>query len=129
MNETTMFLAQMIGPVFLAFGVGMFTARNYYLNVYKNIDKETLAMLIASMGMIAAGIAWIVKHPYWTTTPEIIISVLGWITLFKGVMFAIAPRWVENMADAVLESKGVVSGVGFVIVVFGAWLTWFGFGG
>ena len=128
MNETTMFIAQMLGPVLLAFGVGMFTARKYYVDIYRMIEKETLAMLMTSMGLVAVGIAWIVKHPYWDTTPQIIISVLGWATLLKGILFAIAPRWVENMADAVVESKGVLTFAGLFMVVFGAWLTWFGFG-
>jgi hypothetical protein len=47
--DITIFLAQIWGPVILAVGIGVFTSRSYYLKVYRDLEKETLAVLLFAM--------------------------------------------------------------------------------
>ena len=124
--ETTTFLAQLWGPVILAVGIGVFTSRSYYTRVYRELDKETLAVLLFAMVAITAGIAQIMHHNVWRTFPEIVISLLGWGLLLKGVAFAIAPKLVDKAGDWQADSKLIPSAAGFMIIL-GAYLCSIGY--
>ncbi len=125
MNTTT-FLAQLWGPAIVAIGLGIFVSRNYYIRIYKELEKETLSMLLFAMVAITAGIAQIHFHNTWNTLPEVIISFLGWSLLLKGLAFAIVPGWVDQGADYQVKSNLVQVG-GAVMLIVGIYLCWFGF--
>jgi hypothetical protein len=124
--DTTIFLAQIWGLGILAVGIGVFVSRDYYIKVYRNLEKETLAVLVFGMAGIAAGVAHINAHSVWSTFPEIVISLLGWGLLIKGLAFAIAPRVVDKGGDWMANTK-LIPAAGGVMLVLGAYLTWFGY--
>ncbi len=127
MNEMTIFLAQITGPILLAIGLGIFMARQYYAKVYRDIEKETLAMLGMSIGLIAVGIVWIGRHNIWDSAPAIIISLIGWGSLFKGFVMALFPGWVDSMGNMAAKSNGLINSAGFVAIAIGIYLSWIGF--
>lgn len=124
--DTTTFLAQIWGPAILAVGLGVFASRSYYIKIYRDLEKETLAVLIFGMFGIAAGIAQVTYHNVWGTLPEIVISLLGWGLLLKGLMFAIFPGTVNKAGDFEANSNLIPVAGGFMLLV-GAYLTWFAF--
>lgn len=124
--DTTIFLAQIWGPILLAVGLGIFISRNYYLKIYRELEKNTLAVLVFGIASMAVGIAQIGIHNVWSTLPEIIISILGWGTLVKGIMFLIVPNFVDKAGDWEAKSSFVSVG-GIFLIVVGAYLTWFAY--
>jgi hypothetical protein len=124
--EVTILLAQIWGPLILAIGLGVFVSRDYYLKIYRDLDKETLAMLIFAMVAMAVGIIHVRIHNAWGNLSEILISFLGWALLAKGLMFAIAPKFVNRAGDWVAKAK-VVPVAGIIMLIIGAYLSWIGY--
>lgn len=124
--DTTMLLAKMWGPVILAIGFGVFVSRDYYLKIYRDLEKETLAVLIFGMVGMAAGIAQVLAHNVWGTLPQIIISLFGWGLFLKGAAFAISPRFVDWSGDWVANNK-LIPTVGVFMLVVGGYLCWVGY--
>lgn len=62
--DITVFLAQIWGPVILAGGIGVFTSRNHYLRIYRELGKEAFAVLLFGMTVLAAGIIHIKVHNF-----------------------------------------------------------------
>ncbi len=124
--NTTLLLAQMWGPTILAVGIGFFVSRKYYLKTYRDLQKETFALLVFGMVSIPAGIAHINYHNVWGTFPEIVISLLGWGLLLKGFLFAIAPGLVDRAGDFEADSK-LVPIAGVLMLIAGIYLSWIGF--
>lgn len=124
--DTTIFLMQLWGPILLALGCGFFTSRKYYERLYRDLDKQSFAVFIFAIIAIAAGIAQVHAHNTWNTLPEIIISILGWGTLIKGFIFAIAPKFVDRTAEK--EAKmNLIPLAGICMILVGAYLTIVGF--
>ncbi|OHA59960.1 MAG: hypothetical protein A2589_03600 [Candidatus Vogelbacteria bacterium RIFOXYD1_FULL_46_19] len=124
--DVTTLLAQIWGPVILAIGLGVLVSRSYYLKIYRDLEKETLAMLIFAMVAIAVGIIHIRIHNVWGNLSEILISFLGWALLAKGLMFAIAPKFVNRAGDWAVKAKAVPV-AGIVMLIIGAYLSWVGY--
>ena len=124
--DTTVFLAQMWGPAMLAVGLGFFVSRKYYVKIYRDLEKETFALLIFGMAGIAAGIAQVSIHNVWDTVPQVIVSLLGWALIVKAAVFAIAPNIVDQWGDWAADSKLIPVAGAFVLII-GAYLSWFAY--
>lgn len=124
--ENTIFLAQLWGPVMLAVGLGLFVSRKYYVSLYRDLEKNSLAVLIFALAAIAVGIAQVMYHNVWGTFPEIVISILGWGTLIKGFVFAVVPGILDPLGEWEADSN-LVPVVGGLAILLGAYLTAVGF--
>ncbi len=121
--ETTLFLASIWGPVLFAVGLGIFVSRSYYTKIYRDLEKDVLAVLIFGMTYLAAGIVQVSVHNEWGSLSQIIISLLGWGLLIKGATFIIIPRLADQGGDWFANQK-LFSVVGTVLLVVGAYLSW-----
>jgi len=124
--ETTLFLAQIWGPVTLAVGLGILVSANYYVKIYRDLEKEKFATLVFGMMALAAGSAHIVVHNTWNTLPEIVISLLGWGLFAKGAVLTIAPKLADKAGDWTVKSKLVPAAGGFAVLL-GVYLCWLGY--
>ena len=124
--QTTIFLAQIWGPVILAVGIGVFTSRSYYLRIYRDLEKETLAVLCFGMFGMALGIVQISVHNVWGSFAQGVISFLGWALLIKATLFIVAPRLVDKSGEWAANLK-LVPVSGTLMLLFGAYLTWLGY--
>ena len=124
--DVTVFLAQIWGPIMFALGLGIFTSRSHYLRIYRDLEKETLAVLVFGMMGMALGILQIGVHNAWNTLPQILVSLLGWGLLLKGLVFILAPRFVDRSGDKAAKS-GLLPIVATALLIIGAYLVWIGY--
>lgn len=124
--DSTIFLAQIWGVGLFAMGIGVFVSRKHYISVYRDIQKETLSVLLFAIVAISAGILQIQYHNVWGTFSEVVVSLLGWMLLAKGLAFAIVPSLVDRGGDFQVDSK-LVPVSGAFMLILGAYLLWLGF--
>ena len=126
MNETTLFLVQIMGPIFFFVGLGILMNTHNLAKIFKDLKKEPFALYMATMAMIAVGMAIVLKHFLWGSVPEVLVSIVGLGILAKGLMLALIPRAFEKLVNAILSSTLVRFG-GAVWVIGGAYLCYLGF--
>ncbi len=124
--DTTVFLAQLWGPAILAVGVGIFVSRRYYIKIYKDLEKDVLAVLVFGMMGMVAGAAHIMFHNTWGTLPQIVVSLLGWGLFIKGAVFVVMPSLVDRVGDF-WAKKDLIPVVGSISLIVGVYLTWLGY--
>lgn len=124
--ETTIYLMQIWGPILLAVGLGFFVSKKYYTSLYRDLDKQSFAVFVFAMFAIAFGIVQVQAHNTWGSFAEIVVSLLGWGLLVKGIMFAIWPDFVDRAAEWESKSK-LIPVAGALMLILGAYLTWVGY--
>ncbi len=124
--DITLLLAKIWGPVILAVGIGIFVSRPFYLKIYRDLEKDALAVLIFGMGAMTMGIVHVMLHNVWGTFPGIVISLLGWGLLLKGTLFTIAPGLVDRAGDWWIKSK-LIPTAGVFMILIGVYLSWVGY--
>ncbi len=124
--ETTTFLAQLWGPAILAVGVGVFASRSYYTKIYRDLERDVLAVFIFGMIAMTAGIAHILAHNMWGSFIEGLVSFLGWALLAKGTLFIVAPKFIDKAGDY-WANKKLIPVAGLLTLVAGIYLVWFGY--
>ncbi len=123
-DSVTISIAQFIGPVLLAVGLGIFFSRNYYTKIYRNLEQETLAVYIGGITTLVAGIAIVLHHNVWTSLLTGIVSAIGWLCVLKGLILIISPKTAEYFGDKVSGAK-FFSFLAVVAMALGAYLTYF----
>ncbi len=126
MNDTTLFLAQIMGPTLAAFGLGIIFSPKHYSDIYKNMEKAALTLMFMTMTMIVAGMAVVLKHFMWGSFAEIVVTVVGLAMLIKGIMFAIMPNTLLKLTKTVV-SNGLIQFGGILWLLGGGYLCWVGF--
>jgi len=124
--DITTFLAQVWGPVLVAVGLGFFVSRAYYVKIYRDLEKETFAVLFFGMFAMAAGIIQLLAHNAWGTLPQVVVSLLGWGLLIKGIICTTFPKLADMGADWTLDAK-IVPTAGGIALLIGAYLSWVGY--
>lgn len=122
MNELTITIAKLIGPIYLAVGLGIFFSKEYYLKVYKDLENETLAVFMGGIASLVIGILILINHNIWDSFLASMVTLIGWLALLKGIMLLIFPRTVNRLGDKIAES-GIMKFVAFFAMVLGLYIS------
>ena len=120
--EITIFLARFWGSLFMILG-GLSIGAKFLGRVIKMTEDKTITV---STGYITflLGLVTVVLHNRWVMDWRIAITILGWITLFKGIEKIGFPDRVNKKAQMFKAGQILWGGVIFLI---GAWFFWMSF--
>jgi len=116
------YIARLMGPVLLTIGVGMVMGMLTEGDGYSSLLKEFISSraLIFTTGVLAlvAGVAIVNAHNLWVADWRVLVTVLGWLMIFRGVMNLVFPITVQTLGDRMIASHaGVLAGAAFTIVL------------
>lgn len=127
MNELTINLAKILGPMFILIGFSFIIKTKAYLSWFRSIDKEKPYIFLQGMVEAAIGFALIFNHSYWSTSLEVIISVVGWLFLAEGVLALVtSDKSIKRFMKSYMNTETLIAG-GIFMIVFGAYIAWYAF--
>lgn len=125
--QTSLFLAQMLGPILAVIGAGMLVNRRDYRAMAAEFLESRPLIYLAGLAALVPGLAIVIVHNLWTADWRLLITLFGWLALVGGVVRLVLPRQVARLGSAVLERQGWVAGAGIVLIVLGALLSYVGY--
>lgn len=125
MNETTLFLSKIMGFFFLIGGLSVLFNCKFYFKIFKNYNYENPGVFIFALSFVVIGMYIITKHFLWGSLPEIIITILGIIILFFGLLLAFIPKMIQKIIDEVF-SMTTLRLECIIWIILGIYLVWIG---
>lgn len=126
--ETSLFLARLIGPIFIIIGIGLLLNRDTYRTAAEEVIKSRALFYVTGALALAGGLAIVLNHNVWVWDWPVIITVIGWLMIVRGTFRILFPQQIGDLAARML-ARGpqllLVSGA--VVFVLGAILSWKGF--
>lgn len=107
-------------------GLSALIKKEYYQKLFATVEKNGWFIMLVGMMSLVIGMALITYHSKWTSGMESLISIIGWITLVKGIMTLMFPDWMIKLTKNVIDENGVVV-MGVFGSVLGLLLMYFGF--
>jgi hypothetical protein len=116
------FLARLMGPVMLTIGVGMVFGMLLEGDAYSSLMKEFIAsraLHIITGGLaLIAGLAVVNAHNLWVPDWRVIVTILGWLLIVRGISNLVFPVTVQTLGDRMIASHaGVLAGAAITIVI------------
>jgi hypothetical protein len=127
-NPRTVFLSRLLGLYFLAFGIAMLFKRQSSAEVVNVVVHNPVLVFLVGAILVPAGLALVLGHNVWSGGAlPVVVTVVGWLALLKGLFFLLLPTDAAPRLFAVLNyDRYSYIFVGYVLL-FGAYLTYAGF--
>ena len=120
--NTSKYIARLMGPVLLIIGIGMvaglFVEGESYSSLMKEFIGSRALVFITGVLALLAGLAIVNAHNLWVPDWRVVVTVLGWLFIVRGVTNLVVPALVQTMGDRIVASRGgVIAGAAFMIVL------------
>lgn len=126
--ETSTMIAKIIAVVYLSAAMGGFFSRDYYRRVADDMYKN--AALTYAMGFMTVVLGFLIVHIHnlWVRDWRVLITVVGWAALIKGVAIIAVPQFMKRLSEPFLTEKGQRI-IPYVTLSLGLLFGYFGFNG
>ncbi len=102
--ELSIFLAKIIGVVYVVAGISVLFNAKYFKALLNDLLKDRV--WIFTMGLIGLVVTfiWVLKHniwqgPWWV----ILVTLFGWLGFIKTLFMLIFPEWFEKLSLAFVK--------------------------
>lgn len=117
--EISIFLARLWGSFFVIFGTLFIITGQLGKTIEMTDDKA----FVISTGYITLimGLVTVILHNVWAADWRVVITILGWSTLIKGIMKIGFPEYIHKQAQR-FKTKQLISAI--MLIILGTWLFW-----
>lgn len=123
---TTRFCARVIGPLMLVIGAIVAVRFDTIALMIPGILQDGPLAFVTGLFTLTVGMILFAAHHHWSGPTAILVSLLGVLTLVRGVILMLAPGFAAEFATKALEAgPGAWVAAGIAIAI-GLWLSWAG---
>ncbi len=123
----SIFLARLIGPVLLAIGVGVLLNAPVFRVMAGQFLHSYALIFVSGLLTLTAGLAIVLTHNVWVGDWRVIITIFGWLGVIGGAVRIVVPQEVAAIGSGLLAHGIAPLFGGFVMLVVGALLAYFGY--
>lgn len=127
--QSTLILARIIGPLLVAMGVAVVIRPSVFIGVVDSFAADAVTPLMWGFLALLLGLVILAFHRLWNTWTEVVITVIGVISLVRGVILLFIPTQALTVARDLLGTAPAAVTLGAVLLaLLGAWLAYTGYG-
>ena len=127
--QTSIFLAQLMGPVIVAAAISLFLNGDSQRAMAREFLKSTPLIYISGVLLMTAGLAIVLYHNVWAFDWRVIITLFGWLAVIGGAFRILFFRNLETIGEAMLDKPWGLTVGGAVWLIIGIVLCFFGYFG
>lgn len=118
--------ARVIGPVLTAMAVIAAARSSAMATLLAQFTASQVWSWVVGAFVLIGGVAIVAFHQYWRNPAAVIISVLGWLLVVRGVLLMAFPAVFAAVADRMITVVPAWQAIYVVMVVLGLYLTYVG---
>jgi hypothetical protein len=127
--QSTLILARIIGPLLLAMGLAVVIRPSVFIGVVDSFAADAVTPLTWGFLALLLGLVVLAFHRLWSTWTEIAITVIGVISVVRGLILLFIPTQAIAVARDLLGTAPVVVMLAAVLAaLLGGWLAYVGYG-
>lgn len=124
--NTTRFCARVIGPLMLIIGAIVVLRFEDLMLMMPAILQDAALSFITGILVLVIGLVLVAAHHHWTSPVAIAVSLIGLLTVLRGVLLMLAPDMLAGFANQMLNTGAAPWIAGAIAILLGLWLTWAG---
>lgn len=123
----SLFLAKILGAWMLVMGIALIKEKKFFEEMALEFFASKPVFYLGALVALFLGVLCISLHNIWVWDWSLLITVLGWMTFFKGALFLIFPAESSRFSGWYLKHVNL-SLVGWGYTCMGAFLCFKGMG-
>ncbi len=125
--QTSIFLAKLLGPVLLLVGISLALNGETFRAMAAEIVRSATLVYLFGLIDFSAGLAIVLVHNVWVADWRVLITLLGWLLLIRGIVRTVATEKVMGYATRIVGKKELYTYAAGVTIVLGLILCYFGY--
>ena len=125
--QGSIYLARLIGPLFLAVGIGALTNGPIYRKLAAQFLDNIALIYVSGILLMIAGVAVVLAHNVWVADWRVLITLLGWIAAIGGALRIVMPQGTEHIGRRILKHPQGLTIAAAIWLAIGTALCFFGY--
>lgn len=127
--QSTLILARIIGPLLLAMGLAVVIRPSVFIGVVDSFAADAVTPLTWGFLALLLGLVVLAFHRLWNSWLEITITVIGVVSVVRGLILLFIPTQAIAVArDLLGTAPAVVMLAAVIAALLGVWLAYVGYG-
>lgn len=101
-------IARIAAVIYLAAAAGALFSRSYYRRLIEDFYRNAAVVYLAGFMAVVLGSLVVVHHNLWVRDWRVLITILGWLALIKGVLLIVFPGFVQGYSRPFLGERGLM---------------------
>ncbi len=120
-------LFQLLGLAMFSIGVGMLAHPDVLTRMFRSLEHDPVAVYLSGFMSLFLGYALVAFHNMWSFDRSVIITIIGWLALLKGLSLLLFPTSLFSVSKKLTKSDAYLNIFPWYAIVFGIVLLFFGF--
>jgi uncharacterized protein YjeT (DUF2065 family) len=125
--EISIIFARFLGLLYVAVGLGLLFNKNYYQKIFSDFLNNVAMLYIGGILALIFGFLLVTYHNVWVGSWVVIITVIGWLALMKGIFILVCPSLMQRFVQYLLNKPKFLQIEGVFALILGLVLGYFGF--
>ena len=122
------FIAQIIGLLFCIDAVGVLVNTAFYRRIVEEFIESPALCYLGGILALFFGLFILNFNNAWTADWTVIITIIGWLSVVKGVLLIVFPKVYLNFSNWMRMGDAMMRYIGIIYLLIGLFLTFKGFG-
>lgn len=118
---------QIFSIAYLAVGIGILINHDFYKKLFEDFSENAFALYLGGIAALVIGYLIVAFHNTWTKDLSVIITIIGWIALIKGILILIRPAIMVTLTKAMVKKEGFLKIEAVAVIIIGLALSYLGF--
>jgi hypothetical protein len=119
-------IAKIASVIYLSASAGGFFGADHYRKIADDLFSNAGLTYLAGLITVIIGLLIVTYHNRWTKNWTVLITILGWLALVKGISLIAFPQFIQSLSQRMFTDFG--SRVfPYVTLCFGLLFAYFGF--
>ena len=121
------FIAQILGPLYIIVAISIFADTDFYVRLIKEFVASPALLYMGGIMALTFGLIILAFHYQWDGALNVIVSLIGWLGVIKGVSLLVFPKPFIALSEAIVKEESSLRIEAVFVLVLGGFLTLKGF--
>ena len=125
--DKSRFLAKAVGIYLVIISLSMLINMQHFINMVNSLINNMQLMFVTGFFTLIIGLLFVLSHNIWQWNWRVIITIIAWLTLIKGISIILYPQFIDKTTVLFTYNTTVSYLTAVIDMVFGILLCYFGF--
>lgn len=125
--NTSKFLSKAIGFYLLIISLMILLNTHQFLSNVTHLIEDPALMCITGFFTLILGLLMVLSHNVWTWNWRVLVTLICWITLLKGITILILPQHMQMMSLSFLKHNDMIYVSAATDFILGVLFVYFGY--
>jgi vacuolar-type H+-ATPase subunit I/STV1 len=125
-QTATRFFSRVLGPFLIIFDVTAVARASDMQSLLSQFEANSMWTFVTGAFILLLGLTIVAAHQIWRGAAAIIVSLLGWLIVLRGLLLVAFPKFFASLANDMIGAQGWWITACIVFALVGVYLTYVG---